>query len=303
MDNKNQEPIILGTVKKGRTGKPILAIFIIAIIASLIYFLPTIQNYFGDRSIIDLITRGELLDFIKNRNNSASNNSDKNQDSFVKIGDNINLENSNLILSNIKLNDNVLSYEITSRTATYDASKDNLYLQIYVDKETLVYTKSLDEVYTINTKQVLENVSFYNSNNEYYVILKNISNDDIEDITLSSDESGIASITCVLNNDKYEYIFQNKELIEMIRTYQYKYDESKAEEYKNVYKTYSDLKNSLEKYNVKTYLNEDYIGFNYKEELNLSIVDVGELGTNYYPYKTEAKVIIFKQEAKGFDCE
>ena len=48
---------------------------------------------------------------------------------------------------------------------------------------------------------------------------------------------------------------------------------------------------------------EDYLGFNYQERLDLANVDVSELGSNYYSYKTLAKVIKFKQEAKGFDCE
>lgn len=305
MDN-NQEPIILGTVKKGKTGKPILAIVIIVLIGTLIYFLPTIQNYFGDRSIIDLITSGELISFIKNKNNdSVNNNSNDNltQDEFVRIGDNKILENVNLILANIQIKDNVLSYNIKSRTATYDAKLDDLYLQIFVDKNTLVYTKSLDEVFTITGKEVKENVNFYTGNNEYYAVLKTISSDDIEEITLTSDESGLASIICSLENDKYEYIFKNKELIEMKRTFQYKYNEEKLEDYQNAYKTYSDLKMAREKFNIEVNMSEDYIGFNYSEVIKLENVDVTQLGTNYYSYKTLAKVIKFKQEAKGFDCE
>lgn len=294
MENKDQEPIILGTVKKGRTGKPILAIIIIVFVALLIYFLPNIQSLFGEKSIVDYI---------------LGNNNDNNvpvnvvQDKFVKIGDNVNLENANLIISEIQLNDNVLSYKIKSRTATYDAGKDDLYLQIYHNKETLVYTKSLDEIFTITDKEVKINVSFYKNNNDYYAILKNITSEDIEDMVLSTDESGIGSITCSLDNDSYEYIFQNKELIEINRTYQYKYVDDKANDYQIAYKTYSDLKNSREKYNIITSLNEDYVGFNYKESIDLSKVTVTDLGNNYFPYKTLAKVINFKQEAKGFDCE
>ena len=46
MDENNQEPIVLGTVKKGRTGKPVIALIILVLIGTLIYFLPNIQNYF-----------------------------------------------------------------------------------------------------------------------------------------------------------------------------------------------------------------------------------------------------------------
>jgi len=307
--NQNQEnqkdflePVVIGTVKKGRTGKPILAIFIILIVGALVYFLPVIGDYFEDRTIIDLIKSVEFINFIKNKNNNK-NNSQNTKEEFVLINNNALVENNNLIISALSIKNNVLSYKVRSKTATYDGSKDNLYLQIYIDKEKLVYTKILDEVFSATEKEVKENVNFYNKNNEFYVILKRISDDKIEDITLSSDESGISSVVCSLNNESYEYIFQNKELIEIIRKYQYKYDSSKVDEYQSVYQTYNDLKNEREKYNISIELLEDYVGFTYKENVKLENMDVSVLGKNYYAYKTEAKVVKFKQEAKGFDCE
>lgn len=286
MDENNQEPIVLGTVKKGRTGKPVIALIILVLIGTLIYFLPNIQDYFKEQD-------------------NVSNNSDVNtsEDPFIKLESGSVLKNDNIIISNITIVDNVLSYSISSKTATYDATKDNLYLQIYANKKELVYTQSLDEIYSITLKEVKENVNFYNKSIDYYAILKNITTDDIEDINILSDESGLASITCKLNNDSYEYIFQNKELIEVKRNFQYNYDEKNIEEYQKLYKTYSDLAISRGKYNIETNLVEDYLGFNYQERLDLANVDVSELGSNYYSYKTLAKVIKFKQEAKGFDCE
>lgn len=298
------EPVVLGTVKRGRTGKPIFAIVIILLIASLIYFLPVIGDYFGDNSIIDLIKNGELINYIKNKNSGTKNNSQNNYNEFVLINSSSNtLENANLLISNISIKDNVLSYKIKSKTATYDASNVDLYLQIYVDKKTLVYTKILDEVFTITEKDVKENVNFFKTSNEYYATLKTINSNDIEDITLSSDESSLASLNCSLNNETYEYIFKKNELIEIKRTYQYKYDSEKLEDYQTMYQSYTDLKNEREKYNIKIELVEDYIGFTYKEDVTLENVDVSLLGKNYYSYKTLAKVVKFKQEAKGYDCE
>ena len=306
-NNKNQkdflEPVVLGTVKKGRTGKPILAIFIILMIGTLVYFLPVIGEYFGDSSIIDLIKNGELINFIKNKNNNKNNSQINIQDEFVLVNNNILIENNNLIISSLSIKDNVLSYKVKSKTATYDGSKDNLYLQIYINKEKLVYTKILDDVFSATEKEVKENISFYKENTEFYVILKNINDEELSDINLSSDESGLASLVCSLNNENYEYIFQNKELIEIVRKYQYKYDAEKNEEYQSVYQNYNDLKNEREKYNISIELIEDYVGFTYKENIKLENIDVSLLGKNYYSYKTKANVVKFKQEAKGFDCE
>ena len=314
MDNQNQnfqnnkeqkdilEPIVLGTVKKGKTGKPFVAIVIILLIASLIYFLPVIGSYFGERSIIDLITSGELIDFIKNKNNKVIEETTKKEE-FILVGSEEKIDNGNLIISNIKLKDNVFSYNIKSKTATYDATKENLYLQVFVDKKTLVYTKAIDEVFMITEKNVLENVTFYKESDKYYVKLSKIDNDNIEDITLNSDESGLASIICTKNNDQYEYIFQNKELIEMKRTYKYKYNADQLDDYQKSLINYRDLVNERAKYQINATVLEDSIGFTYSEQIKLDVSDVSSLGNNYYPYKYAAKVILFKQEAKGFDCE
>lgn len=314
MDNQNQnfqnnkeqkdilEPIVLGTVKKGKTGKPFVAVIIILLIASLIYFLPVIGSYFGERSIIDLVISGELIDFIKNKNNKVVEEPTKKEE-FILVGSDEKIDNGNLIISNIKLKDNVFSYNIKSKTATYDATKEDLYLQVFVDKKTLVYTKAIDEVFMITEKNVLENVAFYKESDKYYVKLSKINNDDIEDITLSSDESGLAAIICTKNNDQYEYIFQNKELIEMKRTYKYKYNADQLNDYQKTLINYRDLVNERAKYQINATVLEDSIGFTYSENIKLDIVDVSSLGNNYYPYKYAAKVILFKQEAKGFDCE
>lgn len=313
MDNQNQnfqnkeqkdvlEPIVLGTVKKGKTGKPLVAVLIILLIASLIYFLPVIGSYFGERSIIDLITRGELIDFIKNKNNKVVEEPTKKEE-FVLVGSDEKIDNGNLIISNIKLKDNVFSYNIKSKTATYDATKEDLYLQIFVDKKTLVYTKAIDEIFMITEKSVLENVTFYKESDKYYVKLSKINYDDIDDINLSSDESGLASIICSKDNDQYEYIFQNKELIGMKRTYKYKYNDDQLEDYQKALFNYRDLMNERAKYQIKATVLEDSVGFTYSEDIKLDTADVSSLGNNYYPYKYTAKVILFKQEAKGFDCE
>ena len=70
----NNEPIVLGKVKKSGSSKPILVIIIFLFIGSIILFIPTISNYFEDYNVIDLIKNGEIIDFIINH------------DSYIKKG-------------------------------------------------------------------------------------------------------------------------------------------------------------------------------------------------------------------------
>ena len=65
----NNEPIVLGKVKKGSAGKPMAVVIIFLFIGSIILFLPTIINYFGDYNIIDLAKNGQIVDFFINHDN------------------------------------------------------------------------------------------------------------------------------------------------------------------------------------------------------------------------------------------
>lgn len=306
MENNNQEPIVLGTVKKGKTGKPIVAIIIILLVLSLVWFLPLIDNKFGEESIIDLIKNGQLIDYLKNGKSSNNDNKpvmkiDSSRPQLIQ--DTLILENDNLIVSDIKVASNVLSFSIRSKNATYDASESNLYLNLYEGKTKLIYTYSLDSVYSINGIQIKENIVSSDVNNDFYISLNTLDSKNIPDVVLSSDESGLASLDCVNGNDTFEYIFSNKKLIEIKRTFKYKFDETKEQEYTNTYKKYSDLKNEREKFGITTDIIEDYYGFTYTEDILLESVDVTNLDGNYYKKDTEAKIINYKQEAKGFECE
>lgn len=304
MDNKNQEPIVLGTVKKGKTGKPILAILLIIFIGLLIYFLPVIQELFKNESIVNLIKNGELIDFIKNGGKIEKKvNNNKQENNLVEINNNAVLSNDNIVISNISLVNNVLTYSINSKNATYDAKEDNLYLRIYENKDKVVFTKSLDEHYTMTASVVKENISSLNNNATYYISLEVIDPNEIEDIVLSSDESGLASITCTLDNDEFEYIFSKKLLVKIEREFSYRYNSNDNDDYSSKLSKYRDMGNEMEKYGAVATVTEDINGFTYKEEIDLSKVDADKLDSNYYKYNTEAKVVKFKQEAKGFDCE
>ncbi len=299
--NNNQEPIVLGTVKKGKTGRPLLAIILIIFIGALIYFLPVIQGFFKGESIIDLIKNGQLIEYIQNGGQivKKEEKSELKEPTLVKIEANAIIENSEITISNISLNNNVLTYTIASKKATYDASKDNLYLQIYSGNN-VVFTQILDEIYTLSGKEVKENVVVNGSN--FSAALNIINDNDIPNLVLNSDESGLASITCTLDDDKFEYTFINNKLSKIKREYSYQYNSALPEEYREIYEEYSALKSERSNLGIEANIEESYSGLVYKEEIDLQKVNA-DLGINYYSLNTEAKVVKFKQEAKGFDCE
>jgi len=48
----NNEPIVLGKVKKGSAGKPLVVLIVFLFLGAFILFLPTIISYFGDYNIV-----------------------------------------------------------------------------------------------------------------------------------------------------------------------------------------------------------------------------------------------------------
>ena len=101
-----------------------------------------------------------------------------------------------------------------------------MYLQVYEGRSKVIFTKSIDEVYTMTASAIKENVSTSGKSSTYYMALKVINTENIPDVELSSDESGLASITCTLDDDEYEYIFSKKLLVKIERKYSYRYNAS-----------------------------------------------------------------------------
>ena len=62
----DNEPIVLGKVQKGKTGKPMVVVILFLFIGAILFFLPTISSYFGDYNVVDLIKNGQIVDLFIN---------------------------------------------------------------------------------------------------------------------------------------------------------------------------------------------------------------------------------------------
>ena len=133
----NNDPITLGKVKKGKTGKPILVLFIFVITGSIVLFLPNILAYFGDYSIIDLIKNGQIIDFFQNHDkyfeeSSSNTTPEVNLSENILINSKSNIVYNNVTLSNFDLRSNKITYTITVPTET-NLDELNYYLVLNKD--------------------------------------------------------------------------------------------------------------------------------------------------------------------------
>lgn len=292
----NNEPIILGKIKKSGASKPILIIIIFLIIGSIILFIPTISNYFGDYNIIDLIKNGEIIDFFKNHD-SYINKINDNNNKDVDINK-INYINSKTV---IKSNGFVLNnFNLTNDNITFNIVRENIdldKLQYY-----LVLKQNDKEIGVVRiTNDSSINYSFKNKLNSLVDVVGNIklySDNDYPKYNLSSDESGLASLFCDKDNYSYEYIFDNSKLIQIKENYTYK-DNGNNNLYLEEFDNYTKKVNLIVSNNGTSVIEENSGGFVFKSDINLKDYN----GEVLYKYNTSVNKVYFDNVAKGFDCK
>ncbi len=297
----NNDPIVLGKIKKGKTGKPLVVLIIFLFIGSIILFLPTILNYFGDYNIIDLIKNGEIIDFFSNHENYVNkihNNTTNEIESKTFINSKSIIEYNNFSLSNFILENDKVTYKIkTSSKIDFDIS--NYYLILKKDNKTSTI-KIQGEVNgelttTSYIKDKLESII------EVEGYIKEIKETDFPNVILSSDESGLASLACNFNNNTIEYIFDNNNLIRIKETLNYKYNNSN--DYLEEFEKYTTKSNKIILADGISNITENSDGFIFTSDIDLEIFNKEILkDSNYYLLNTSASKVDFEMKAKGYDC-
>ena len=126
---------------------------------------------------------------------------------------------------------------------------------------------------------------------------------DYPNVEMTTDESGIGSITCKKDNRSIEYIFKNNYLIGIKDNVTVKIaDQETSNDYLNLKRIYDEKALSLGK--VAT--NEEGIdGFTFSADMDLENYKVPTTikDYEYYALDTEAKIVRYAETGKGFDCE
>ena len=292
----NNEPIVLGKIKRGKTGKPIVVLILFLIVGIFVLFLPNISSYFGDNNISDLIKNGQIIDFFINHDNYV----DKpisNKTTTVKVEDHKLINNKTIIeFSNITLN----NFDLTTKSIKFNA----------------ISMASLDDAnyYLILEKddKEVEYIKIFNNNNSYTFIneldsiieikgyVKYIKENEYPAFTLSSDESGLSNLVCIKDKILYEYTF-NKNLLYKVKE-TYSYNNADFEEYYKEYQKYSNKVSNINISNGISTIVESVEGFIFDADIDLNTY-IGTIDKNYYSINTKSNKINFEMKAKGYDCK
>lgn len=301
----NNEPVILGKVKKGSAGKPLVVIILFLFIGSFILFLPNIMNYFGEYSIIDLIKNGQIIDFFINHDNyidkpinDNKNTQESNELKPLLINNKTELKESNFKLNNFTLTKDNIKFTINTTSRT-NFDELNYYLVLSQNDKEIKTIKLTETI--LNNKEITYNFKEkLNSTLEVKGIIKTIKENDYPEFIVTSDESGLGSLICEKDNYKIEYIFSNNSLNRIKETYNYL---DNGKDYLIIFEEYTNKVNRLNGSNATASIIEDYSGFVFTTDIDLSKFTGTEKNYNYYSLNTKTNKINFEMNAKGYDCK
>ena len=281
----NNEPIVLGKVKKGSAGKPMAVVIVFLFIGSIILFLPTIINYFGDYNIIDLAKNGQIVDFFINHDNYVnqpiSNNNQENEtkEEDVLLNSKSTITKDNFTLTNFTLTKENINFEINT-TNIINFDEENYYL-ILTKNNKIISTIKLTGTVTSNTKFTFEFAKTLQDIIEVKGKIKKVNENDYPSFTVLSDESGLGSLICSKDKYKIEYILTNNQLTRLKETYTY-LDKGNQTEYLNEFDKYTKISNEINSSNALSTITETYSGFTFTTDIDLNTYIAKTKNYNYY---------------------
>ncbi len=284
----NNEPIVLGELKKEKSSKPLFVAIVFILVLGTCFGLPYLEKYFNK----------EEEGYYLNDNNPAITTT-KTDTSLTLLEKDAILTDEKIFIENIKISNNKISYKITAK-ASDNLSLKFYYLEIYDINQKLLGKIKLTGYVGSASNNKTDDLSFKTNSSGYYLKLINAENENIADLNVNT-------LTCSLNNNTYTYTFENN----LLTVVKQELSESNKEDL-NTYMT--SLTNSKAKSDlIKTFegsisaVEESDNGYTFTATLDLSKIKVTDLGDyadyNYYSYNTLSKLISYDMIFKGFDCK
>lgn len=301
MRNVNAE--VIGELRKEKIGRPLLVIELLVMFLVVMIALPFVRDMMNDETsfIYNLIH--------KTSNTPVPANPVKREYEDGSQKQTLNLQTSmkfeNLILKNFILSGNKITVTLSSYNGILNLDEKAYYLQLYSNSDQLLAAIKLTGSYD-NSEKTVDLTSYglsFNTNLNYKGMVIEMKDEDYPEVSLSSDETGIGSLVCKMNDREIEYTFKNNNLIGIKDIYSVKLSEQEnSQEYLNLKRIYDEKAVSL----GSVASNEEGDGgFTFKAVMNLErfTIPADVKDYSYYNLNTQAKVISYAQIGKGYDCK
>lgn len=301
-DFKNIKAVVIGELRKDKIGRPILVAELFVIILIVMISLPFISSMLDNEnsSLYKLfhgtpakvtpqpVTKSEYSDGkVKQPLNSQTS-----------------MKYNSLILKKFILSGDKINVTLSSYNGVLNLDEEAYYLNLYSSSDNLLAHIKLIGEYDNSEKQVVLTSSglSFNTDMSYKGMVVEMQDRDYPDVSMSTDESGVGSITCKRDNRTIEYIFKNNYLIGIKDNVIVKVSSQETTDYLNLKRIYDEKASTLG--NVAT--NEEGVdGFTFNANMDLENYRIPNTikDYEYYALDTEAKVIHYAETGKGFDCE
>lgn len=289
-------------IKKDKKKVSIFGIFwlivIFAIFIGGVIYLPEISQYVNDYLNPEITTPDTPS------NDTPDDNPDDENPNEIKeydISTNPEIVMENFKINNIKVENGKIIFDITNTgTDLLDFSQYKYFINLFDQNKKLLQRIMLhDEIIaaneTINTSYNLVDSSVS------VISLLIIDEKDYPSFVVPASESNTATFTCTKENEKIEYLLNNNKVYAISISYEVLTSDPNFSALEGSYKAMQATYNSVEGVTSNVDINNNTLYF--RTIINLNTFKTNNVNIkNVYLKDTDAKVINFEMNAKGFTC-
>lgn len=302
VDPRTIDAQVIGELRKDKIGKPMLVLKMFVVFAIILIALPIVTNMLNDDT-------SALYKFIYGSNSIVSPIPTQKKeflDGSVEqiIASSTKMKKDNLVISNFSISGNEINCKMYSYNGIINLDLEPFYLEIYSNSkallDTIKLTGTLDyqqQDFVISSKKININKKY-----NYYAKIVYMEDKDYPKVTITSDESGIGSLTCTKEDKKIEYTFKNGYLIGINDYEKIKFAGIESDEYLSLKRKYDSKSATLSAVSSVQEVSDGFI-FTANIDLENYVIPDSIVDYNYYKLDTEAKVVSYTQIGKGFDCK
>lgn len=305
VDPRTVQAEVIGELRKDKIGKPILVVEMFVLFAIVLIALPIVTNMMNNENSF-------LYKLLNPSPNVATPQPIEERPEFLdgsvlqSLASSTTMKYENVVMKNFQLNGTLINCEMYSYNGVLNLDKENLFLEVYSSStNNLVAAVKLTGTYDNQVKSVslkADDLSF-NANYSYVGKIVNMEDKDYPDIVVNSDESGIGSFVCTMDNRTIEYVFKNNYLIRIQDSVRVILSEQKDNtSYLNLKKSYEDKALKLGTISEVEEVADGFV-FNANIDLETMKLPTNINDYNYYDLDTEARIIHYTMRGKGFDCK
>ncbi len=286
-------------LKQQKAGNPIFILIIFVVLIGFLFYIPEIYQKYNK----------EISNFLGGNSEEEGKDETKKdgkspKSAYYQLGNKSTLKFNEITLTNISLSDDKKNLTLTI-DAEESINLDDLYyyVEFYRERKTFLGRRVLHGQVT-KSRTITLDVSNLPIDTTTYMTVSYITDDGIQPITSSEDESGLSTIRCTKDKTVYEYEFYKKKLSKT--TYKYTYTNTNLSDLADALLKAQKLETKYNEYTgVTAHITENDTSYIFLSEFDYSKVSSFQKleDPRIYDKNTLNSVVKFKMDAEGFECK